>query len=93
MTVLFGGPGGDRTHDLRIANAALSQLSYGPGNNGNRRSGFQSPKRFPDLVEHTGLEPVTSTMPLWRAPNCANAPVFGKALFALPWRRRRDSNS
>lgn len=26
------------------------------------------------LVEHTGLEPVTSTLPVWRAPNCANAP-------------------
>jgi hypothetical protein len=25
-----GGPDGDRTHDLRIANAALSQLSYQP---------------------------------------------------------------
>ena len=30
------GPDGDRTHDLRIANAALSQLSYQPilGNDG-----------------------------------------------------------
>ncbi len=27
---LFGGPGGDRTHDLCVANAALSQLSYEP---------------------------------------------------------------
>ena len=26
----FGGPGGIRTHDLRVANAALSQLSYKP---------------------------------------------------------------
>ena len=26
------------------------------------------------LVEHTGLEPVASTLPVWRAPNCANAP-------------------
>ena len=25
-----GGPGGDRTHDLSVANAALSQLSYEP---------------------------------------------------------------
>ncbi len=25
-----GGPGGVRTHDLRVANAALSQLSYKP---------------------------------------------------------------
>lgn len=27
---IFGGPGGARTHDLRVANAALSQLSYEP---------------------------------------------------------------
>ena len=27
-------------------------------------------------VEHTGLEPVASTLPVWRAPNCANAPCF-----------------
>ena len=27
----FGGDGGIRTHDLRVANAALSQLSYTPG--------------------------------------------------------------
>ena len=26
----FGGPKGDRTPDLKIANLALSQLSYGP---------------------------------------------------------------
>ena len=26
------------------------------------------------LVEHTGFEPVTSTLPVWRAPNCANTP-------------------
>jgi hypothetical protein len=29
--VVFGGAEGDRTPDLRIANATLSQLSYGPG--------------------------------------------------------------
>ena len=28
------------------------------------------------LVEHTGLEPVTSTLPVWRAPSCANAPAL-----------------
>ena len=28
------------------------------------------------LVEHTGLEPVTSTLPVWRAPSCANAPLY-----------------
>ena len=25
-------------------------------------------------MEHMGLEPTTSTLPVWRAPNCANAP-------------------
>ena len=25
-------------------------------------------------MEHTGLEPVASTLPVWRAPSCANAP-------------------
>lgn len=30
MTWWFGGDNGDRTHDLCIANAALSQLSYIP---------------------------------------------------------------
>ena len=28
-------------------------------------------------MEHTGLEPVTSTLPVWRAPSCANAPKNG----------------
>ena len=28
--LFLGGPGGDRTLDLRVANAALSQLSYEP---------------------------------------------------------------
>ena len=27
-------------------------------------------------VEHTGLEPVASTLPVWRAPSCANAPAL-----------------
>ncbi len=27
---MFGGENGDRTHDLSVANAALSQLSYFP---------------------------------------------------------------
>ena len=30
----FGGAEEDRTPDLRIANATLSQLSYGPTRNG-----------------------------------------------------------
>src|SRR5690606_31662606 len=35
---LGGGAEGDRTPDLRIANAALSQLSYGPGSEGRESS-------------------------------------------------------
>ena len=41
----------------------------------NRLSNFFGQRWIMDfLVEHTGLEPVTSTLPVWRAPNCANAP-------------------
>ena len=32
------------------------------------------------LVEHTGVEPVTSTLPVWRATNCANTPKGATAL-------------
>ena len=28
------------------------------------------------LVEHRGFEPLTSTLPVLRAPNCANAPWY-----------------
>ena len=27
-------------------------------------------------VEHMGFEPTASTMRMWRAPNCANAPYL-----------------
>ena len=33
--LVSGGPDEDRTHDLRIANAALSQLSYPPNDDMN----------------------------------------------------------
>ena len=42
------GAEGDRTPDLSVANAALSQLSYGPS--------------YQRLMGATGFEPVTSTM-------------------------------
>ena len=29
---------------------------------------------IPRLLEHMGFEPTASTMRMWRAPNCANAP-------------------
>lgn len=43
-----GGLGGDRTHDLRVANAALSQLSYKPKYKPADNSGFvwRSEKRL-----------------------------------------------
>ena len=31
---------------------------------------------FLNMVEHRGFEPLTSTLPVWRAPNCANAPQY-----------------
>ena len=30
---------------------------------------------IPHHLEHMGFEPMASTMPLWRAPSCANAPI------------------
>ena len=30
------------------------------------------------MVDQTGIEPVTSSMPLMRAPNCATGPLVGK---------------
>lgn len=38
IEVVFGGPKEDRTPDLRIANAALSQLSYRPVGNESTRT-------------------------------------------------------
>ena len=53
-----GGPGGIRTHDLRVANAALSQLSYKPGTVHiiARKAGFvkvflKKNKFFPEILK------------------------------------------
>ena len=35
-------------------------------------------------LEHTGLEPVTPTLPVLCAPNCANAPAKEKAVSLAP---------
>ena len=32
------------------------------------------PSGFSVRMEHMGFEPTASTMRMWRAPNCANAP-------------------
>ena len=37
------------------------------------------------LVEHKGVEPLASTMPLWRATNCANAPRNGAYYNRCSW--------
>ncbi len=57
-TVRNGGAGGTRTPGLHSAIVALSQLSYSP-----------VPMRRRIRMELMGLEPMTSTMPLWRSPN------------------------
>jgi hypothetical protein len=49
-----GGARRDRTDDLMLAKHALSQLSYGPGENGRPAS--------PNLVGLGGLEPPTSRL-------------------------------
>lgn len=51
--MMFGGTGGGRTRYLRIASAALSQMSYNPA----------------VLVELMGLEPTTFDVPRRRSPN------------------------
>ena len=35
-----------------------------------------------EMVEHRGLEPLTPTLPVWCAPNCANAP--GSPFYEIP---------
>ena len=50
----FGGAGGIRTPDFRLAKAALSQLSYGP------RHSYRSAST--GLVGHPGFEPGTSVL-------------------------------
>ena len=53
---LFGGDGEDRTLDLCVANAALSQLSYAPTLEKKRSGDHFSPPAF-RLAEMVGFEP------------------------------------
>ena len=44
-----------------------------------RKNIRQSKRKTPEksrvfVMEHMGFEPTASTMRMWRAPNCANAP-------------------
>ena len=38
-------------------------------------------------MEHTGFEPVTSTLPVWRAPSCANAPCVQYSIIQEKYNR------
>ena len=82
-----GGADGGRTHDLSIANAALSQLSYGPGNEG---------EVYPRRLPHSSVtrEPVggrcvrscrAATRPEGRRGGDRPSPATGPGR----WRRRR----
>ena len=78
------GAEGSRTPDLSVANAALSQLSYGPVN--------CDPRGSPNADRQmgaTGLEPVTSTMSTWHSSRLSYAPLptIAPAQYA-----REDSN-
>ena len=68
----FGGAEGDRTPDLRIANATLSQLSYGPmrkdGRGRNRECNrVRDNGSGPGSVSSRGRRAPPSTGPLARA--------------------------
>ena len=55
---MIGGAGGARTPDLRLAKAALYQLSYGPS----RTHQSRWTRRGWRMVGHPGLEPGTSVL-------------------------------
>src|ERR1700678_1587993 len=63
---IVGGASRDRTDDLRVANATLSQLSYGPvphdSYNHRRTSSLKTLERAADLVGLGGVEPPTSPL-------------------------------
>src|SRR5258706_13604715 len=68
---LFGGPRGIRTPDLLNAIETRSQLRYGPGIIMNT------------FVDLRGFEPLTFSVRLRRAPNCATGPNSKCRVFYL----------
>ena len=65
MIELVGGASRDRTDDLRVANATLSQLSYGPLRFDlarKQRRWFRRETHETDLVGLGGVEPPTSPL-------------------------------
>ena len=67
----------NRTHDTRFWRPLLYLLSYTPKYRTvtkDLRSGICRNGSFSDLVEYRGLEPLTPTLPVLCAPNCANTP-------------------
>lgn len=45
------------------------------------------------MVEHRGFEPLTSTLPVWRAPNCANAPLLYFVKYILLYLGRKSNKN
>jgi hypothetical protein len=58
----FGGASRDRTDDLRVANATLSQLSYGPAALSLANLALKTLELVADLVGLGGVEPPTSPL-------------------------------
>jgi hypothetical protein len=69
---LVGGASRDRTDDLRVANATLSQLSYGPV-----RDLIRSTLDPMDMVGLGGVEPPTSPLSGVRSNQLSYRPLWG----------------
>src|SRR5580693_8528592 len=71
-------------HGLAIRRLALIAGTWGYGTNGVTNALHQTvsmSKLLNCLVDLTGIEPVTSSMPWKRAPSCATGPLLGKDCF------------
>ena len=81
LTIQLCGPRGIRTPDLLNAIETRSQLRYGPVLTYECRSQIYDwqPRssivnRYRESVDLRGFEPLTSSVRLRRAPNCATGP-------------------